>query len=283
MPHRTRSAVACSAALLAIRCRVSARSRSLRGPPRRAGKTCSARTRSSPTGRSRCRRCRVTPRGPTAPAQAVFAESPNRVFMLQRGELPVIARPATRNLPDVGPSLQFPVFRCRCATRPSRARPAAARPERCPRMGSRRGRRRAGASASTRAGSTASSCSTRPATSSRRGRSGTRCSRGRTSSRISPYDPRQARLDRRRLSARDLQVHERRQEARADDRHVQRARRRRVAFLPAHVHRVAAGRHVLRRGRLREHARREVRRERQVPRGLGREGHAAEATRGPAS
>jgi peptidylamidoglycolate lyase len=43
--------------------------------------------------------------------QAVFAESPNRVFMLQRGELPVVARPATRSLPDAGPSLQFPVFR----------------------------------------------------------------------------------------------------------------------------------------------------------------------------
>ena len=55
--------------------------------------------------------CRDTPLGPTAPARAVFAESPNRVFMLQRGELPVVARPATRSLPDAGPSLQFPVFR----------------------------------------------------------------------------------------------------------------------------------------------------------------------------
>ncbi len=50
--------------------------------------------------------------------------------------------------------------------------------------------------------------------------------------------------------------------ARADDRHLRRARRRRHALLPADVHGVAARRHVLRRRRLREHARREVRRER---------------------
>jgi len=41
--------------------------------------------------------------------QAVFAESPNRVFFVQRGELPRLMRPAARALPDVGPSLSFPV------------------------------------------------------------------------------------------------------------------------------------------------------------------------------
>lgn len=41
--------------------------------------------------------------------QSVFAESPNRVFMLQRGELPKLARPAQRALPEFGPSLAFPV------------------------------------------------------------------------------------------------------------------------------------------------------------------------------
>jgi len=44
-------------------------------------------------------------------AQSVFAESPNRVLVLQRGELPIVARPATRALPELGPSLQFPLFR----------------------------------------------------------------------------------------------------------------------------------------------------------------------------
>jgi hypothetical protein len=43
--------------------------------------------------------------------QSVFAESPDRVFVLQRGELPDVARPTTRRLPDAGPSLEFPVFR----------------------------------------------------------------------------------------------------------------------------------------------------------------------------
>lgn len=43
--------------------------------------------------------------------QSVFAESPDRVFVLQRGELPVVERPATTRLTDLGPSLSFPVFR----------------------------------------------------------------------------------------------------------------------------------------------------------------------------
>lgn len=44
-------------------------------------------------------------------AQSVFAESPDRVYVLQRGELPELARPATQRLRAVGPSLEFPVFR----------------------------------------------------------------------------------------------------------------------------------------------------------------------------
>jgi DNA-binding beta-propeller fold protein YncE len=41
--------------------------------------------------------------------QGVFAESPNRVYVVQRGELPQVKRPAARALPDFGPSLSFPV------------------------------------------------------------------------------------------------------------------------------------------------------------------------------
>ena len=44
-------------------------------------------------------------------AQAVFAESPDRVLMLYRGELPKLSRPASRLLPDLGPSIVFPVGR----------------------------------------------------------------------------------------------------------------------------------------------------------------------------
>ena len=43
--------------------------------------------------------------------QSVYAESPNRVFLLFRGELPNIPRPATKMIPEFGPSLQFPIGR----------------------------------------------------------------------------------------------------------------------------------------------------------------------------
>jgi hypothetical protein len=41
----------------------------------------------------------------------VFAESPNRVFVLQRGELPNLPRPMTIKLPQLGPNIEFPNFR----------------------------------------------------------------------------------------------------------------------------------------------------------------------------
>ena len=40
--------------------------------------------------------------------QGVFAESPNRVFILQRGELPDFPRPESRPVPEAGPNLMFP-------------------------------------------------------------------------------------------------------------------------------------------------------------------------------
>ena len=43
--------------------------------------------------------------------QSVFAESPNRVFVLQRGELPNMPRPTTIKLPQLGPNIEFPNFR----------------------------------------------------------------------------------------------------------------------------------------------------------------------------
>src|ERR1700752_5337896 len=41
--------------------------------------------------------------------QGVFAESPNRVFILQRGQLPNLERPKTIELPQLGPSIEFPI------------------------------------------------------------------------------------------------------------------------------------------------------------------------------
>lgn len=43
--------------------------------------------------------------------QSIYAESPNRIFLLFRGELPNIKRPATKLIPDFGPSLQYPIGR----------------------------------------------------------------------------------------------------------------------------------------------------------------------------
>jgi hypothetical protein len=43
--------------------------------------------------------------------QSVYAESPNRIFLLFRGELPNISRPQTNLIPEFGPSLQFPIGR----------------------------------------------------------------------------------------------------------------------------------------------------------------------------
>jgi len=42
-------------------------------------------------------------------ARGIFAESPNRVYLISGGELPNIPRPATKLFPDVGPNVQFPL------------------------------------------------------------------------------------------------------------------------------------------------------------------------------
>src|SRR5438270_6576005 len=42
-------------------------------------------------------------------ARGIFAESPNRVFLLGGGELPNIRRPQVRLLTDIGPNVQFPI------------------------------------------------------------------------------------------------------------------------------------------------------------------------------
>ena len=42
-------------------------------------------------------------------ARGIFAESPNRVYLLGGGELPNIPRPQSRLLPEIGPNVHFPV------------------------------------------------------------------------------------------------------------------------------------------------------------------------------
>src|SRR5712672_1423619 len=43
--------------------------------------------------------------------QSIYAENPNRIFLVFRGELPNIKRPETKLLPEFGPSIQFPIGR----------------------------------------------------------------------------------------------------------------------------------------------------------------------------
>jgi hypothetical protein len=43
--------------------------------------------------------------------QGVYAESPNRIYVLFRGELPNIKAPKPKMLPELGPSLSFPIGR----------------------------------------------------------------------------------------------------------------------------------------------------------------------------
>src|ERR1700704_3966943 len=42
-------------------------------------------------------------------ARGIFAESPNRVFLLGGGELPNIPRPQTKLYPEIGPNVLFPL------------------------------------------------------------------------------------------------------------------------------------------------------------------------------
>ena len=57
--------------------------------------------------------------------QGVFAESPDRVFVLVRGELPNIERPEPRRRPEIGPSIAFPINRVPWRDATSASLPAA--------------------------------------------------------------------------------------------------------------------------------------------------------------
>ncbi|MDH3419508.1 MAG: hypothetical protein OEM78_08535 [Gammaproteobacteria bacterium] len=43
--------------------------------------------------------------------EAIFPESPDRVFVLVRGEIPVLERPELKLRPEIGPSISFPINR----------------------------------------------------------------------------------------------------------------------------------------------------------------------------
>ena len=197
----------------------------------------------------------------------VFAESPDRVFLLGGGELPNMRAPAGAGICAMSArTCSSPSAVCRGAT-PTRPHPRAtaarARIRRRAWKPGRASRRPSASSASMRAGITRSSSSTAKARSSRTGRNGTTCSSVRTPSTS-------ARTMRRSVSGSSMTTRMRSTSSpttassSADDRHAQRAGRRCDAFQPADLHRLGAGRELLRRRRLQRHARREVRQGRQV-------------------
>jgi hypothetical protein len=114
--------------------------------------------------------------------EAVFAESADRVFVIELGELPKLQRPSVRALPDVGPSLSFPVGEVpfRHASQGQYASPpGGGAPGADPDLPPTRTRAGRGL---IRAGSTSSWSSTPKVTSSSSGLSGTRCCGVRTRS-----------------------------------------------------------------------------------------------------
>ena len=76
-------------------------------------------------GRRTPRRCRGHQDWTWGAGQGVFAESPDRVFVLVRGELPNIERPEPRLRPEIGPSIAFPINRVPWRDATSASLPAA--------------------------------------------------------------------------------------------------------------------------------------------------------------
>ena len=88
--------------------------------------------------------------------QSVFAESPNRIFVLQRGELPNLGRPKAMRLTQLGPGLVFPIGRLPWRDATTASPPGNGGTGQAAEGGIRRGRSKATSSASMRDGSTAS-------------------------------------------------------------------------------------------------------------------------------
>ena len=103
--------------------------------------------------------------------QGIYAENPNRIFLVFRGELPNIQRPKAKLLPEFGPSMQFPIGRLPWRDATVAALPGAGGPGRIPGRTQTAGK---APSASTPNGNIASPSWMPTATSSNAGRNGTR-------------------------------------------------------------------------------------------------------------
>ena len=202
--------------------------------------------------------------------QGVFAESPNRVYMVQRGELPAMQRPRRARLPTSDRACRFLSVRRRSATRP-RVRPRARRGRRA-----RPGSRRPEAGVAGRMGVDARWEHTivvfNAAGDLVEGWTQGQDDEASALGIRQPVRRTEERVDRRRPQPRHLQVHQRRQTAPANDRHPGQGRIGRRPFQPPHVHVVAARWQLLRGRRIQRQPRGEVRQGRQVPVDVGRTG-----------
>ena len=186
--------------------------------------------------------------------QSVFAENPNRVFVLQRGEA---AGDRASAEPEGSPRASCSrSAACRGATRRRRACRATAGPARL---------RKTGIQAWLKAGNKLGEDARWEHNTSGLRRAGQpgrvvdavgRDDAAAALRRHQPVRPAEARLDPRRPQARHLQDDERRQADRADDRHLRRARQRRQALQPADLPRLVPGRQLRGGRRLQRHARR---------------------------
>ncbi len=228
------------------------------------------------TGRSRSRSCRATTPGPTARPRACSPRVPTASSCSSAASCPSSSAPRRSACATSRRASSTPCSGCRSGARRSRARRPAAPPARCRRTVSKRGRTHGGVLGVDarwehcilvfdRDGNIVEewtqwdSMLARP-----------------HAVYVSPYDPdkhvwivddfRHAIFKFTNDGKTLVQTIGTFNEPGADATH----------FFRPDVHGVAARRHVLRRRRLREHARREVRRERQIPHGLGRTRHAAE-------
>ena len=183
-------------------------------------------------------------------ARGIFAESPNRVYLLSGGELPNIPRPQTRLFPEIGPNVQFPLAGLPWRNANTAAPPAAGGSGQDPAKGMELWR---GASPPYRelgVDSRWEHCLVVVDAQGNIIEEWTQWDKHVQAPARRLHQPlrfAEARVGGRRPHARDLQVHERRQAARPDDRHAERSWRGRHPLQPADLHGVAARRELLRR------------------------------------
>ena len=181
--------------------------------------------------------------------QSVFAESADRIYVVQRGELPEIPRPQTKKLSDLGPSIAFPIGRLPWRDATTASPPGNGGSGQLAEGGmdawvrqQQDGRRRALGALRPRVRRPG-----QPAAGDGQLDAVGREPAAPALHRDQPVRRGQKRLAHRRPQARHLQVHARRQDEAADDRHLRRAGRRRDALQSSDLHGLVPRRQLRRR------------------------------------